>query len=545
MRKSLPKTHKIKTVAAPVGGLNARDGISNMPETDAIKLVNWIPDTYGVRSRNGFSEWATNFASLPVKSVMPYFASNDAFPGGTFLTYPTTMPGEMFASTDTNIYRITSTTNAPVSAIVLSGSTNAGWFSTCMLANAAASYMLACSEADGYFTYDGAAWLRRVAGAGAGQINGVNPNNLVHVSVWKRRAFFVERDTTKVWYLAADAIAGTVAQIDFGSQFKRGGSVAYTASWTIDAGEGIDDFFVVVSSNGEVLVYKGTDPAAAATFAIVGNWSVGQVPVGRRAYCQYGGDLLIGSTDGVTPMSAVTRGGTTYLGTADKDYSGKIRPLIGGAMRQSFTNYNWQLAIHPGERLLVVNAPNHTGFINSQFVMSTPVNEWCTFNGIQITCMGVMAGYMFAGTEDGRVLMLFVAPTDNVLYDADPLTGTAIAGEIVPAYSYFDAPALNKEFLMCRASFLGRQAPSALLGMNIDFQIPRSLSRPAYVVKDQSLWDIGTWDSAVWSGGQEAYAEWVGIEGVGYAGALTLSTVGLGGTIFTSCDFMYKIGGPF
>ena len=75
------QNNEIKTQVAPIGGLNARDNIANMAPNDAVKLTNWVPDTYGVRCRKGYREWAINFpSSLQVSSIMGYFASTSAFP---------------------------------------------------------------------------------------------------------------------------------------------------------------------------------------------------------------------------------------------------------------------------------------------------------------------------------------------------------------------------------------------------------------------------------------------------------------------------------
>jgi hypothetical protein len=59
MRKALrPNPQKVKvaqpyTVPAPTGGLNARESISNMPETDCIQADNVICDTDAIRIRKG------------------------------------------------------------------------------------------------------------------------------------------------------------------------------------------------------------------------------------------------------------------------------------------------------------------------------------------------------------------------------------------------------------------------------------------------------------------------------------------------------------
>jgi len=43
-------------VEAPIGGWNTRDSVDNIPPTDAISLINWIPDLGEVRTRPGYTE---------------------------------------------------------------------------------------------------------------------------------------------------------------------------------------------------------------------------------------------------------------------------------------------------------------------------------------------------------------------------------------------------------------------------------------------------------------------------------------------------------
>lgn len=538
-----PKTQVIQSVPAPIGGLNSKDALAAMPPTDAISLVNWIPDTFGIRCRKGYLEWAKNFpGNIAVESIMSWLGPATTIPGGTFLTDPTAMPGFLFAATKTAVYNITSRTNAPAAAIALSGADNAGWFITSMLTNSAGSFLLACSEADGYFTFDGTAWLRRVAGAGAGQISGVDPNNLVHVLVWKRRAFFVERNSTRIWYLPVDAIAGTVAALDVGPLLKSGGSVAYVANWTIDAGEGIDDILVIVGSNGDVLVYKGTDPTSAATFALVGSWYVGQIPIGRRAYTQYGGDLIIISADGVFPISYVTRGGAAFLQASSKEYTSKIRPSIGTDLRSSFTSRGWDMIVHPSERIMVINVPNYGAVTKKQFCMSTTQNSWCTFQDIPIYSLGSSVGYSFGGTPDGRVLLLFTGFFDNVLYGAS--VGNGIRGVVQPAFSNFDTPVLTKEFVMVRTNLLAAAAPSLQVGISVNYSITTPIGTPSFAASLNYLWDVALWDAATWAGELSVYSSWTTVGGVGFSGAASLVSSTVADTVMTSVDYMAKVGGP-
>lgn len=527
---------------APIGGVNARDGLANMPETDAVELVNWIPDSGGVRCRKGFREWATNLPS-EVQSVMAYFSPATTYPAGTFLTSPTTMPGKLFAATKEGIYDITTSTDAPAASKLLAGSAYSGWFSSTMLTNTAGSFLLACSEDDGYLTYDGSTWLSVTMGAGATQIAGVDPSTFVHVLNWKRRAWFVQKNSTKAWYLPVDQLYGTAVAFDFGPLFKNGGHLSYLANWSIDAGEGIDDFLVAVSSNGDVAVYKGTDPSSGSTFGLVGMWTVGQIPVGRRAYAQYGGDLVLTSADGVFPISFVTRGGAQLLVASSSEYSSYIRAKLGPQIRKSFTYRGWDMFLHPSERLLLINIPDETQK-GSQWAMNTTLNRWCRLQDIPVTCFGATGGYSFSGTADGRVLLLFSSFYDNVPYGESE--GDPIYGIVQPAFSSFGTPAMSKLLTMLQLHFVGAAEPGVAVSVATDYGGVSFYTYPRVSVDGSSLWGTGRFDSAIWSAeGGRAFSGWIGVGAEGAALSPVVQTACVGDVILSSIDYQFRVLNQF
>lgn len=543
MVKAVRQAQKLETMPPPIGGINARDAISLMPETDAVKLVNWIPDTYGLRCRRGYREWAIDFPDGgEVNSVLAYIAPDTLIPGEIFITNPTSMPGKLFGCTPNGIYDITDSGDAPPLAQALSADTNAGYFSSAMVSNIAGNILCAVSEDDGYFTYNGTAWTKIVAGAGAGEMDNVDPDDLCFVMLWKRRLWFVQRNSTKAWYLPTDAVTGAAVEFDFGSEFKKGGFLSYLANWTIDAGEGIDDFLVAVSSNGEVVLYKGTDPSAAETFGKVGTFFVGQVPVGRRGFIQYGGDLVLISANGIYPMSFITRGGAQLLQATGQEYSSKIRSPMGQDLQNSFNVYGWAMALHPSERILLVSVPDYGGQRNRQYVMSTSQNQWTTFEDIPISCFGESLSYMFAGTRDGRVLLLFKDFFDNVPLDES--VGLGIRTVVHPAFSFFKTPALTKQFLMVRPTFLSVDRPAYKVTMSVNFEVGLAAAPPTPPTPEGALWDVSQWDVAMWGGQSRSFQNWVTVGGVGFAGAINMTCTCTGETVLAAVDYMFQSGGP-
>ena len=528
--KSRPRKHFISSNPAPLGGLNVRDAINAMPPTDALDLLNWIPQQYGIKTRKGWRRFAIGL-DAPVRSVMQYQPNREA-----------SAATRIFAATDSGIFNVTSGPDTPSSVVTLPGTVNYGSFSDTMFTNVAGSFLITCSHEGGYRTYDGTNWVTRVAGAGTGEINGVDPDLFCFTMAWKRRLWFVEKDSTKVWYLPTDSIAGVAEMLDLGPFMAHGGKIAFIANWTIDAGEGIDDFLIIAGENGDVLIYKGTNPASAATFALVGVYQVGALPIGRRGFTAYGGDLLLLSERGIQPMSYVTRGGQSFLRASSIDYLGKIQPRIAELIGNSLLQRGWSMIQNPRENLIIISTPSGVTGIFDQYALYTNTNSWTLLRGMPNNgSMCVANSQMYFGTEEGEVILAFEGVYDNVAHGAT--SGDGITGLIQPAYSYFNMPGMNKKYLMVRPTFLAQAPPAFVVQIAVDFSNPTPLVPGATTAPPGPAWDISLWDNTDWDGGLDTFDEWKGVGAIGYAGSVIMRTVTAGDTFLASLDYMYEPGG--
>lgn len=525
--KGRPVKHRTSSSAAPVGGLNVRDGLNVMPQTDALNLVNWIPQQYGVRSRKGWIRDSIN-AGKPVYSMMTY--------------QPFRADSELFAVTDDAILNVTVGTDAPGSVLALTGNARYGYFTDTMFANTAGSFLAACSHEGGYFTYDGVTWTKRVAGASAGQINGVDPDLLCFVTNWKRRLWFVRKQSSIVYYLDTDSITGNITAFDVGPFMKNGGNIAFIANWTIDAGEGIDDFLIIAGENGDILIYKGTNPDSAATFGLVGVYYIGRLPPGRRCFTPYGGDLLILSERGIQPMSYVTRGGQSLLRASSIDYLAKIQPRISDLVGRFSNVLGWSMKVYPKENLMIITVPIDVTGIYDQYALYTNTNTWTILRGMPNNgSMTIVDSQLYFGTAAAEVVKAFSGFFDNVKYGET--IGDGIQGTIQPAYSYFGMPGKNKQFLMVRPTFLSPTQPAFAAQMTVDYQYLPPVFPATFPPSGGGLWDIGDWDIAVWQGELNTFDEWKGVGAIGYSGSVVLDTICAGDTFLASIDYMYEPGG--
>lgn len=520
-----PQVATVSSLPAPVGGLNAESAINFMPKTDALVLTNWIAEAYGVRTRKGWYEHAINLAA-EVKTIFEYAPDRSAS------TY------KMFASTDANIYDVTNSTNAPAVSLALSNVANAGRFSTSMFANSAGTFLAIAAQAGGYSYYNGAAWATPTFGAGAGQINNVDPVKFIFVLSWKRRLWFVEKGTANGWYLAVDSVTGAATKFDFGPQLRHGGGISFLATWTIDAGEGIDDLLVVGGENGDILIYKGTDPTSTSTFGIVGTWYVGPLPVGRRPACSFGGDLLVLTSNGLQPLSYVTRGGQSLLRASSVDYLKKVQTLFQGLLNERLTQTGWELCLIPKDNLLLILVPPNGTTTYEQYALKTNGSTWSKFTNMSMNTVFASVQGAFFGTTDGKVCRFLSGYFDAIPYGSS--VGNGIPGIIQFSYNYFNNPGQTKQAQMVRPVFLAADRPNVTVTVVADFEQNILTSSPVYAAAGGVLWDVAKWDSAVWAGALTNYKDWYAAGAIGFALSVYLNTICVADTFLAAVDVMYE-----
>ena len=59
--------------------------------------------------------------------------------------------------------------------------------------------------------------------------------------------------------------AALLSMIPLSGAATKGGKLLFGATWSIDAGDGIDDKCVFVTDQGELLIFTGSDPSTPPT----------------------------------------------------------------------------------------------------------------------------------------------------------------------------------------------------------------------------------------------------------------------------------------
>jgi len=509
-RRGLQKSI-IRTVPAPVGGWNARDPLSAMPATDAVVLENWFPRASSVDLRPGATDYSTGYATAPKYLVV----------------YNSQTTQKLFASTDTATYEITS--GGVIGASVLGHAIKA----YANVTVAGGSYLFAAEPTGGVQLkiYDGAAWS-------VAAITGMTLNTVVGIAVAKRRVWFCHRQSSTAYYLAAGAIAGAATAFPLGQVFTRGGTLVAIGNWTLDGGDGQDDYVVFVSSEGEVAIYKGTDPSTSATFALVGVFYIGE-PLNYACLMKFGGDLLYLSQNGLFPLSKALLSSAINYRSA---FTAKIETAFADAVSRysvptvsGVNNDQWSMCVYPTGNFLLINIPI-TSTYSVQYVMNTITGAWTTFTGWASTAFEVFQGRLFFTTPTA-VAEGWVGIDDF---------GANITGRVQQAYSNLGAPGKNKHVEMLRPIMEITEATEIRYSLNSDYAPAINYSLTQLDAATFSLWGTGIWGTALWGGsGSRIVRNWItafASDGFVYSLGVQLST-NKAGVKWISTDFAYKPGG--
>lgn len=497
-------------VPAPYKGWNARGNLANMDPLEAIVLDNIFPGVQDVSVRKGCLDFSTAYPD-DIKMLM---------------SYSNTTTNKLFAATDVGIYDATA---GGVIGAAATACTN-GYWSFVNMANAAGSWLCLCNGVDAYKTYSGAAWATPgITGVGAGTGDTLN-----YVTLHQKRLWFVEENSMNLWYLAADAISGAATQFPVGSLFKKGGYVVATGSWTIDSGSGSNDLFVVATSNGELAVYQGTDPASSATWALIGVYAQPQ-PLGRRPFVDYGGDLLYLSKVGLIPMSKVIQ--STII-----DRSETVSFRIDGAFIDAAIDYaanttDWHMVVHNAQNMLVINVPVSSSPLTSyQFVMNTITKAWCRFTGWAATTWVIHNGQLYFAGGD-KVSLAWTDTSD---------AGTPISAQAAQAYSSLGQRG-QKKISLVRPNVAFSSGVTVQMAMDSDFKTFSGQTQLTYSpLTAGAVWDLDLWDTGVWdSGVQILDPKWTTVpSNMGYLHSFRIQfTTSTALVTWTSTDFAHQAGG--
>ena len=499
------------SLPAPLGGWNARDSLANMAAEDAVMLDNWFPATTSLNVRYGYSNHVTGITGQQVESLMVWNGPSSS---------------AMIAATNAgNMYMATSA--GAVGAVQVSGLTNGRW-QYVNVATTTSAYLIAVNGADKAVIYNGT--FHRDGDGAPYDITGVDSATCININLHKNRVWLIEESSLNAWYLPTSAIGGAATAFRLNGIAQLGGSLVAMYTWTIDAGYGVDDMAVFITTEGEVIVYAGTDPASAATWQLVGVWHLG-TPIGVRCGLKYAGDLLIITQDGVQPLSAALQSSRLNPKVSLTD---KIQYAMSQAVTLYGANFGWELVYFAQQNQLYLNVPVLASASQNQYVMNTITKNWTKFTGWEANCWAILNDDLYFGGAG------VVAKAWDTLADA----GTDIDATAIQAFNYLGNRSQQKQFTMIRPTFFQTGTVSAFGGVNVDFDQADISTSLETVTPSGALWDTAVWDTDLWAPEFMTTLVWQGANGIGYCCAPRIKATVNGVQLqWAASDIVFRRGG--
>lgn len=503
------------SIPAPIGGLNARDAVSLMPETDALTLDNWFPQATSVDLRNGYTDWCTftgncetimGYQGLTAREL--YAAVNN---GGTRSIYDATSSGALSTAdvggAGNTVQAVTSTRYDYVNVGTTGG-----------------QFMLVCNGADPMLSYNGTAWsVASITGITGGT------SSISSIAVHASRVWLLKKNTFSVWYLDTNAIAGAATELNLATLFPLGGALNSIVTWGGDTNSQLDAFIGFVSTEGEVCVFTGGDPSSDATWYRIAYFRIGRpVTTGNRSWCRYASDALVMTADGLIPMSkAVTIDRALTISVTDK-----IRNVVNADFIAHSAKFGWAVTMHPAGSKLILNVPTEENVSARQYVMNLQTGAWCRFTGWNAFCWEVQRDTAYFG-GNGILVKADYGQGDD---------GVAIQADVKQAFSYFGARGQQKKFTLMRPVL----AIDGEIQLGLDINMDYADAAPSSTITVNSgggdPWSVA-WDVS-WGGAGTVYRAWHSIRGVGFAAAPRLRVQSEDVRVaWSASDFAWEAGG--
>ena len=460
------KSAPVKMSAPVMGWVENQSLAAEMPNAARV-LENWFPTMSGVRVRGGAAKSAT--IGTRCKSLF---------------SYQTATVSKLFASSASAIYDISALNPSSVPSASVSGLTS-GYFSTEQMGTVGGEYLYAVNGTDSARLFDGSTWTT-ITGASTPAITGVTTSTLSYVWKHKNRLWFVKKNSKSAYYLPVDAVGGAAAEFSLAGVFQKGGYLLFGCTWSEDAGDGMDDRIVFVSSEGEVAVYQGTDPSSGSTWGIVGLYSMAP-PRGPKCFIKAGGDVIIGTDDGAIPLSAVTTKDPAALSTAA--VSAKIETSWRKMARTWDGVQPWEMIKWPAENLLLVTLPHDQ---TTCFVANVQTGAWAKYVGWDVQCVALFNKKLYFADKNGFVYAAEQGGSDN---------GVSYVSRMSYMPTDLGSPTAFKSVGLMRGVFQALGTPTVQLSLSVNYDITfpslpaiTSTAAGAGALWDAALWDAGLWD---------------------------------------------------
>jgi hypothetical protein len=545
-KRSARSVNKAKPypLAAPVGGINARDSLAAMQETDAIILDNFFAQPTWVEFRKG----ETTLASFTgnAETLMGYMGSLG-------------VANQLFAAINNagtrGIYRVDNAGGGSPGTAVVGGGTNIiqAVTSTVYDYNQFGSgsgeflWCLNASGADLPLLFDGTTWNAVDVAGGTYQLTGgpsggttAGLKTLSQVAVYKQRLWFLQQGTFQVWYLPQLQAAGALTNLNIGADFKLGGYCAAMITISSDSAMGMTDYMAFVSTMGEVVVYQGYDPTFSSTWSIAAHFVMGRLMnSGRKAWTKVGTDALMLTIDGAQLLSQAMLTDRSQTRQAVTD---KIRFGLATQMQVFPTAQGWQVQLYPfGNKLLIQNPTANLFSTSFLWVQNTLSGAWSTFGQLNSSwntfCLEMWGDNLYGG-QGSTVSQIDVGNSD---------AGNAVTFSVKPAYSQQGSPGQLKRWTQFQPIFQVSGQLKLAITLSVDFDSSVPTGAIPISSGSSATWNVSLWTTPTyWQDVALIAKPWIGLAGAGYWGTIYMRASGANlSAKWMGSNWLAETGGVF
>ncbi len=481
------------SLPAPVGGLNKRDPLVSMHEADAIKMDNYIPTSNSVELRPGYEKFAT-FGAFDAKKHVE-----------TLCAYKTADKSQMIGVYDGKAYVVSAGSVVPLNGVHFSKN-------RCQtLCYRDRLFLLNGVDVPKVYYVDSSD-IAHLENWGFVAEN-IEASKIVNAGVCHEFLWFVEKNSTRAWVSSvAGNISGSLNAFDAAQVIKWGGHLVAVFAWTLDGGAGIDDYTCLLTSEGEVLVYKGYNPNDSEHFALVGSYKLSK-PIGYQCVMPYQGDVILITQDGYLPLSsALSLNNASVSAVA---FSDKIRGLVLDRAATYKNLEGWQGLIYGKKGYAIFNVPVSGGF--EQHVINMTTAAWARWTNIRAFCWCVFEDNLYFASDNA------VFKFGDVYSD----DGMPIEGVIEQAYSNLGYASLKK-IVLIKPKIKSYTDFLLMIWTNMDFDdTPKNFY--ISILGDDSnavKWNVGRWSKDKWSSlaSKKVSGQWLANSATGFKASIVFKT---------------------
>lgn len=448
----------------------------------APELENFFPNGATVDLRNGYRQHATGVGPGIVGSLHEYVQED----GDRFL----------LGFETGNAWNATS---AGAATDITGAATLIGNGSNLYTVNFRNLIFIKENEGTPVYTWNGTGNL---AAAGFTGPSGAD-SALARMTTYKNRIYFAGLTTASVWYGGLDAVTGALTEFPCLSLFRLGGYIAFVGSTSL-SGFSVEEVFVIISNQGEILLYQGDYPGAS-NWGIVGRYYI-PAPAGLQAYFYWGQDILVITKQGLVALSdAIATGSKREFQFFSDNIAPTFKTLVQAALDiGSSVSHYINGVVYPGGPYLVVNIPTSTA-VSVQLVMNLITKAWCKFTGQNAFRWALFNQDLYYAGNAGKIFK-----ADNGYFDENPTSpGVAQARTIKLRHSYnnFGTPEIQKQFTQAIPRMFQSEGFALTMDVDVDFA-------------DTAATQVVTPDTSDTS--YKLYQPNVGLNGIGNAGSIRI-----------------------